>query len=161
MSTGSVGVGMSVDSLGNVTSADLQVVARCEIIAPQGVVVEGFADNEAINQDAGDFVESRMGVDGFFAAGFVWREKVLTMTLMPHSPFIEILRQCRGMMRNMVRPLQWDIDVTYPSLRGYGVVYNFRTGVYANGAELTAARNTLDNVTAHLGLPGWTNTQHR
>lgn len=148
MSSG--GVELSVEQLGNVTSADLVVVARCEIVCPQGTLVQGFADGDAVSQDAADHAVTRMGVDGFFAAGFVYREKTITMTLMPTSPFLEVLRQCLGTQHAMKRALQWDIDVTYPQLRGRGTIFNFITGVYSNGAELPAARETLDNVTAQF-----------
>lgn len=140
----SAGTGVTLFSaLGDVTSANLIVIAACEDVAPAGVVVNEFADGAAVGNDSKEHTVNRMGVDGKFVAGFVWRPNTVQLTLLPTSPFLETVRQCIGRQKALVKPLSWDMEVTYPSI---GYVYSFTAGVLSNAPILPAAGETLDNV---------------
>lgn len=140
----SAGSGITLfNALGDVTSANLIVVAMCEDVAPAGVVVNEFADGSAVGNPAKEHTVNRMGVDGKFVAGFVWRPNIVTLNLLPTSPFLEVVRECVGRQKAQIKPLAWDMEVTYPSI---GYVYSFADGVLSKASILPAAGETLENV---------------
>lgn len=54
----------------NITSANATAVMIINDLFPVGFAVEGFATDQAINQDEETLAVTRMGVDGKLSAGY-------------------------------------------------------------------------------------------
>lgn len=133
-----------IDQLHNITSTDLVVIADCELVAEGGVNVQGFAEGDAVTVDGADLATVKMGVDGFFAAGYKRVPRTITFKMLPTSPFLETIRQCMATQDSIPRMLQWNMDITYP---GLGMTYHCTNGVLANSKEIPDAKEVLDDVT--------------
>ena len=57
--------------LTDITSANAKLILTCEELYPSGVELQMFSTNQAWNADALQVAETRMGVDGHMAAGYV------------------------------------------------------------------------------------------
>lgn len=140
----SAGANIDIEMLNNITSADLEVVMICEMVAEAGVNVQGFAENEAVSMEGVDLAVIKMGVDGFFAAGFKHTPRTIQFKMLASSPFLETIRQCIGIQKSESRMLQWSGEIVYPAL---GMRYVLTTGVLSNTKEMADARDALDDVT--------------
>lgn len=138
---------IDIEQLNNITSADLEVIMRCEMVAEAGANVQGFAENEAVTMDNVDLAVIKMGVDGFFAAGFKHTPRTVSLKVLASSPFLETVRQCLGQQKTINRMLQWSGEIVYPSI---GMRYVLITGVLSNAKELPDARDALDDVTVQF-----------
>lgn len=138
---------VDIEMLNNITSADLEVVMICELVADGGSNVQGFAENEAVTMDGVDLAVIKMGVDGFFAAGYKHVARTINFKLLATSPFLETVRQCLGQQKALSRMLQWSGEIVYPAL---GMRYVLETGVLSNAKELADARDALDDVTVQF-----------
>jgi hypothetical protein len=132
-----------IDVLGNITDTDLVLIAKCEIVAPEGMHVQGFGSGQAISVDAVDFAEDRMGVDGHYVAGYKPVIRPITITLLPTSPFLGVVRACIAVQYMIPRMLRWDMQLRYPSIDKN---YNMENGILFNGRDVPEAKNTLDDI---------------
>lgn len=140
----SPGANTDIENLHNITSADVVVVASCEMVAAGGSNVQGFAENDAVTVDSVDLAAVKMGLDGFLASGYKRALRTVTLKVLPSSPFMETIRQCIATQDSLPRSLKWDMDITYPALN---MTYHCATGVLFNAKEVPDAKETLDDVT--------------
>ncbi len=136
--------------IGNITSTNLIVYAKCAEISPVATRVTDFADGDGITQADKEHAVTKTGVDGRFVYGLVARPNELTMNLLPTSPFLRVVNQCVGLQKSRLEGLPWEIEITYPSI---GEVQTFYEGILVSYPELTGAQETLANkaVTFHFG----------
>ena len=72
--------------LTDITSANAKLILTCEELYPSGVELQMFSTNQSWNADALQVAETRMGVDGHMAAGYVPNIKTVTVQLEASSP---------------------------------------------------------------------------
>lgn len=70
----------------DITSANASAVMTIEELYPNGVKLERFSTDAAIVADSQQVAETRMGVDGFMAAGVTPNIYPVTITLEANSP---------------------------------------------------------------------------
>lgn len=136
------------NELGNITAADLVVIAACEQIADGGAEMVGFAENDAVTADMAENGVVRMGVDGFFVAGFKYIPRSVSFMILPTSPFYrDLLINCMKREEEIPRKLRWDIDITYPAI---GMTYHCENGVLTSVKEVPDAKEVLENIQAQF-----------
>lgn len=134
---------LGMQELGNVTSADLVVYAKCEEIAPNSFRVMEFGDGEGLTPDSKERAVTRMGIDGKFVYGIVFRASQITVTCLPGSEFLRLVDQCNGISIARRKGLKWSFEVTYPAI---GKHYSYKEGIITNAPDMAAAQETLGNV---------------
>lgn len=138
---------IDIDMLNNITAADLELIMVCEMVAEAGVNVQGFAESDAVVLEGVDLAVIKMGLDGFFAAGFRHTPRTLTLNLLASSPFLETVRQCLGQQKALSRMLQWRGELVYPAL---GMRYVLETGVLSNTKEFSDSREALEDMSVQF-----------
>lgn len=134
---------LGMQQLGNVTSADLIVLASIEEVAPGGQRIMEFADGEGVTPESTERAVTRMGIDGKFVYGIVMRSENVTLTMLPTSEFLKLVDECVAISRKRRKGLKWTLEVTYPAI---GKVTTYREGILVNNPALPAAQDTLGNV---------------
>lgn len=71
--------------MGSITSADAVLTLAIDTIFPLPVQLQGFGVDDIYDVAQVRNVEVQMGVDGVLSAGFVWKERVQTITLQADS----------------------------------------------------------------------------
>lgn len=127
----------------NITSADITAVLTVEELFPGGIVLEAFADDTAISMDQLQRSDTRMGVDGKYAAGYIPQEKIVTVNLLPNSPALDPLRILDAAMETNKRTYQCGLVVTVPSIN---TVYTWTDGALHDSTAFPSAETTLANV---------------
>ena len=133
---------LGVQELGNITSADLVVYATCEELAPNPFRVMEFADSEGLTNDSKERAITKMGIDGKFVYGIVFRPSQITVTLLPGSEFAVLVDQCNSISIARRKGLKWSFEVTYPAI---GKHYSYSEGVLTNSPDMPSAQEVLGN----------------
>lgn len=71
--------------MGNLTSADIVLTLSIATLFPSPVQLQGFGVDDVYDIASVKNIETMMGVDGVLSAGFVWKERVQTITLQADS----------------------------------------------------------------------------
>jgi hypothetical protein len=75
----------------DITSANAQIVLICETVVPVGVLLQQASVDTWAASDAIQVAETRMGVDGYMAAGVTPNIVPVTITLEANSPSKRVL----------------------------------------------------------------------
>lgn len=128
-------------ALGNITSANAVIVMTVEDLYPAGVQLQQFATDQAMDSDDHEYAQSRMGVDGNLAAGYVPNPWTVNIMLEASSPSLAVMQTLAQAMRTNRRTYEISLTVTIPALKQ---VHTFRSGVLTSGKDLPAVKKTLD-----------------
>ena len=133
---------MSVSAFGNdITSANIELVFSAEEICPNGVVVQHFSADQMYTAEDEQVTETRMGVDGFMAAGFTPNIKVVTLSLEASSPLYETFKTLKQAQDKNRRPYNCQLVSRVPSI---GQVFTWSEGVLHNTTWIPSAKRVLD-----------------
>lgn len=126
---------------GDITSANIELIFSAEEICPNGVVVQQFSADQMYSSEDEQFAETRMGVDGFMAAGHTPNIKTLTLSLEASSPLYETFKNLAMAQTRNRRPYNCTIVARVPSI---GQVFTWSEGVLHNATWVPNASRVLD-----------------
>jgi hypothetical protein len=127
--------------LTDITSANAKLILTCEELYPSGVEVMMFSTNQAVSSDALQTAETRMGVDGHMAAGYVPNIKSVTVQLEASSPSRRYFQTIHKAMIANQRIYKVSLTAIIPSI-GEEVIWS--EGVLQNGSITSTAARVLE-----------------
>mgnify|MGYP003299614043 CR=1 FL=1 len=128
----------------DITSANASATLVLDLF-PAGVKLEQFSADGAWSQDNYSVLETRMGVDGYMAAGYTPVEKEVTFHFQANSPSIEKLNLIWQTMETTKTALWCNITITVPSIK---MRYICANGVLMNYKMLPNAEKVLEPIDA-------------
>lgn len=102
--------------MGNLTSADIVLTLSIATLFPSPVQLQGFGVDDVYDIASVKNIETMMGVDGLLSAGFVWKERVQTITLQADSASNAIFDQWNSAQERNQTVYQAQGLVRIPSL---------------------------------------------
>lgn len=129
------------EALGNITSANAVAVLVVESLYPVGIILENFTTDQAVDGDDHEYAQTRMGVDGGLAAGFVPNPWNVTISLEASSPSLKVMQDLAQAMQTNRRTYEVQLIITIPSLEQ---VHTYRKGVLVSGKDMPGLKRTLD-----------------
>lgn len=128
---------------GNITSANATAVMVVDSLFPVGFALEAFSTDQSISMAEDTVTETRMGVDGKMAAGFVPSIKNVTISFEPFSSSVKYLEQLYQAMQANKKTYEVTLVVTVPSI---GKTYTFTGGVLKTAKPFADHKKVLDPV---------------
>ncbi len=128
---------------GNITSANASAIMVVDTLFPVGFALEAFSTDQSISMGEDTVTETRMGVDGKMAAGFVPSIKNMTISFEPFSPSVKYLEQLYQAMQANQKTYEVTLVATVPSV---GKTYTFTGGVVKTAKLFTDHKKVLDPV---------------
>lgn len=125
----------------DITSANIELIFSAEEICPNGVSVQQFSADQMYSAEDEQVAETRMGVDGFMAAGFTPSIKTLTLSLEASSPLYETFKNLKMAQDRNRKPYNCTIVARVPSI---GQVFTWSEGVLHNTTWVPNASRVLD-----------------
>jgi hypothetical protein len=129
--------------MNNITSANATAYMTVKDLYPAGFQLNNFATDQAIDQSEDTIAETRMGVDGNMAAGYVPSIKPVNMQFEAASPTVPYLENVYLASQQNRRTYECTLVINVPSV---GKVYTYTGGVMKTGKALPALKKTLDPV---------------
>lgn len=129
---------------GNITSANASAIMIVNTLFPVGFALEAFSTDQSITMGEDTVTETRMGVDGVMAAGFVPSIKSVTISFEEFSPSVTYLQQLYQAMQANQKTYEVTLVATVPSI---GKTYTFTGGVLKTAKVLADHKKVLDPVT--------------
>lgn len=123
-----------------ITSADSVILMTVDEIFPAGIQLEKFSADGAWSTESRQVAETRMGVDGQMASGWIPNIKAVTVTLeadSPSLPYIEQLIAAQDQSRHL---FSISLAITIPSV---GKVYTYTKGVIHDVSDNSAGEQVL------------------
>jgi hypothetical protein len=124
----------------DITSANAQIVLICETVVPVGVLLQQASVDTWAASDAIQVAETRMGVDGYMAAGVTPNIVPVTITLEANSPSKRVLDMIAQAMIANKQPYRCTLMITLPST---GEGFAFYRGVLQTANHLPALQKVL------------------
>lgn len=128
---------------GNITSANATAIMVIDTLFPVGFALEAFATDQSISMGEDTVAETRMGVDGKMAAGFVPSIKTVTISFEEFSPSVAYLETLYNAMQANKKTYGVTLVVTVPSVNR---VFTFTGGVLKTGKPFADHKKVLDPV---------------
>ena len=125
----------------DITSANAEAVLSADEIFPNGITLQQFSTDQSFASESQQLAETRMGVDGFLAAGQTPNIKVVTISLEASSPSYESLRNLAMAMETNHKVYRCTLVVRIPSI---GMVYTWSIGVLQNATLVPGGKKVLD-----------------
>lgn len=125
----------------DITSANAEVVLAVDELYPNGVALQQFSTDQSFAPESQQLAETRMGVDGFLAAGQTPNIKSVTISLEASSPSYEYLRNLAMAMEANRRVYRCTLVARIPSI---GMVYTWSIGVLQTTTWVPGAKKVLD-----------------
>lgn len=125
----------------DITSANAKLIFTCEELYPSGVEIQQFSTNQAFSSENIQVAETRMGVDGHMAAGYVPNIKVVTVQLEASSTSRRYFEQVQKAMIANQRPYKCSLTAIIPSI-GEQVIWS--EGVMQAGAVTSTAARVME-----------------
>lgn len=129
--------------MNNITSANATAYMVVKELYPAGFALNNFATDQAIDEAEDTVAETRMGVDGYMAAGYVPSIKAVTITFEAASPSVEYLNNLYLASQKNRRTYECTLVINVPST---GKVYTYSYGVLKTAKPLPALKTVLDPV---------------
>lgn len=124
----------------DITSANAVAVLIVDTLFPAGIDLQGFSADAAVTQDSVQLAETRIGVDGKMAAGYIPAIIPVTITLEANSPSLSNFNYIWQQSKTKKGIYECSLVVTIPSI---SKVYTWRTGVMHDGALLPNLNQVL------------------
>jgi len=128
----------------DITSANSSAVLSVQEIAPNGIQLEGYSTDQSISSEAVDIAETRMGVDGNMAAGYVPAIKPVTITLESNSPSYPRLCEIWEASQTNRTIYPCTLTVMIPSIRQ---AFTYSNGILKNGSPFPTHAKVLEPTT--------------
>lgn len=128
----------------DITSANAELVLAAEEVFPAGIALQMFSTDQSYSAEAQTMAETRMGVDGHIAAGYVPSEKVVTITLEAASPSYPFLAELATAMETNRKVYRCTLLATLPAI---GRTLIWSVGVLYSGTRVPAGAKTLQPTT--------------
>lgn len=104
------------------TVANSSIVVSAEALYPNGVLIKGYAADNVFETGTVTNVETSMGIDGRFAAGWVPNPVEMTLTLQADSESLEVFEQIYEFEQSNRTKLDIGMTVALPSTgKRYGL----------------------------------------
>ena len=129
--------------MNNITSANATAYMVVKDLYPTGFALNNFSTDQADDQSEDTIAETRMGVDGYMAAGYVPSIKTVTIQFEAASPSVKYLDNVYLASQKNRRTYEVTLVVKVPSVNR---VYTYSYGVMKTGKVLPALKKTLDPV---------------
>jgi len=126
-----------------ITSANSVVTMTQASLFPAPVQFYGYSADKAFSQDAVDFAETQMGVDGRMTAGYTPNVTPFTITLQADSPTRQYMTILISAMRQAREIFYVNMTVTIPST---GEVVFLTRGVLKNAKSIPDANKVLQPI---------------
>ena len=129
--------------MNNITSANATAYMVVKDLYPAGFELNNFATDQAIDEGEDTIAETRMGVDGYMAAGYVPTIKSVTISFEAASPTVKYMDNIYLASQKNRRTYECTLVVTVPAI---GKTYTYSYGVMKTAKVLPAIKTVLDAV---------------
>lgn len=126
---------------GNITSANASGNIIVDEIFPNGFILNAFATDAALAMDEETLAETRMGVDGKMAAGYIPSIKSLTLSLEPFSNAAQGLDVVAATSRQAMDVYNVTLTFSIPALKQ---VWTFGNGCLKTLKTVPDIKKVLD-----------------
>ena len=130
--------------MNNITSANATAYMVVKDLYPTGFVLNNFATDQAIDEGEDTIAETRIGVDGNMAAGYIPSIKNVTITFEAASPSVPYMNTLYLAAQKNMRTYECTLVINVPAT---GKTYTYSRGVLKTAKALPALKNVLDPVT--------------
>ena len=130
--------------MNNITSENATAYMVVKDLYPAGFALNNFATDQAVDEGEDTVAETRMGVDGYMAAGYIPSIQNVTITFEAASPSVEFLNNLYLASRKNRRTYEVTLVVFIPAT---GKTFTYSHGVLKTAKALPAIKNVLDPVT--------------
>lgn len=131
-------------AFGNITSANSTAILSVDKVFPAGINLQQYATDQSITMDELTMAETRMGVDGYLAAGWVPNIKAVTIMLEASSPSYEAMVQAFGAQEQARTLYECSLTVRIPSI---GSQVSYSGGVFKSGTPFPSHKKVLEPTT--------------
>ena len=129
--------------MNNITSANATAYMVVKDLYPTGFALNNFSTDQAVDQSEDTIAETRMGVDGYMAAGYVPSIKAVTIQFEATSPSVQYLNNLYLASQKNRRTYEITLVVKVPSVNK---TYTYSGGVLKTGELLPGLKKVLDPV---------------
>ena len=129
--------------MNNITSANATAYMVVKDLYPTGFALNNFSTDQAVDQSEATIAETRMGVDGYMAAGYVPSIKAVTIQFEASSPSVQYLNNLYLASQKNRRTYEVTLLVKVPSVNK---TYTYSGGVLKTGKPLPGLKKVLDPV---------------
>lgn len=129
--------------MNNITSANATAYMVVKELYPAGFVLNNFATDQAIDEAEDTIAETRIGVDGVMAAGYVPTIKSVTITFEAASPSVPYMNNIYLASQKNLRTYECTLVINVPAT---GKTYTYSHGVLKTAKALPALKTVLDPV---------------
>lgn len=129
--------------MNNITSANATAYMVVKDLYPAGFPLNNFSTDQAVDQAEDTIAETRMGVDGYMAAGYTPSIKAVTLQFEAASPSVQFLNNLYLASQKNRRTYETTLVINVPAV---GKTYTYTGGVLKTGKALPALKRTLDPV---------------
>lgn len=129
--------------MNNITSANATAYMVVKDLYPTGFALNNFSTDQAVDQGEDTIAETRMGVDGYMAAGYVPSIKAVTIKFEASSPSVQYLNNLYLASQKNRRTYEITLVVKVPAV---DKTYTYSGGVLKTGKVLPGLKKTLDPV---------------
>lgn len=130
--------------MNNITSANATAYMVVKELYPTGFALNNFSTDQAIDQAEDTVAETRMGVDGYMAAGYTPSIKAVTLQFEAASPSVPYLNNLYLASQKNRRTYECMLVVKVPAVNK---IYTYTGGVLKTGKPMPGLKKTLDPVT--------------
>jgi hypothetical protein len=128
----------------DITSADATIILTVAEIFPAGFPLEKFSADQSITAEEETFAETRMGVDGHMAAGWLPTIKAVTIMLEADSISVIAMNQIVTAQQSLRRTLRLHMLVTIPA---QGRAYFYTNGILKSGIVVPNLKSVQEPLT--------------
>ena len=129
--------------MNNITSANATAYMVVKDLYPTGFALNNFSTDQAVDQSEDTIAETRMGVDGYMAAGYVPSIKAVKIQFEATSPSVQYLNNLYLASQKNRRTYEVTLVVKVPSVNK---TYTYSGGVLKTGKLLPGLKKVLDPV---------------
>ena len=129
--------------MNNITSANATAYMVVKDLYPTGFALNNFSTDQAVDQSEDTIAETRMGVDGYMAAGYVPSIKAVTIQFEAASPSVQYLNNLYLASQKNRRTYEITLVVKVPAVNK---TYTYSGGVLKTGKPLPGLKKVLDPV---------------
>ena len=131
---------MSYYSDQDITSANAKLVLTVDELYPNGVVLQQASAESFATADNVQVAETRMGVDGYMAAGVTPNIFPVTINLEANSPSKRVMDHIKEAMLSNKKPYRCSLTV---DLESTGETYLYYRGVMQSGTSMPSIQRVL------------------
>lgn len=124
-----------------ITSTNSEYTLVIPGVFPVGQPLQGYAADDAFSNEAPDFAEIRMGVDGIMSAGYTPAPTKQTVTLQPDSPSIAVFDTWLGAIKAGREIVYANASIVLP---GVQKSYTLTKGVLTTPKQMPDVKKVLE-----------------